>query len=92
MRVQFVQDRLVQAEYWHDPLHEDQYRNKSVFLADINNDRDTKNETYKRNLMDLNKYVAIFFPVTRRYLYGLPVQNLYVLVDEFTNHVDERSG
>lgn len=60
-----MQDKLVQAEYWHDPLHEDLYRNKSVFLADINNDRDMKNETYKRNLMDLNKYVTKFFLYTQ---------------------------
>ena len=31
--------RLVQAEYWHDPLNEDEYRQKSVFLADINQER-----------------------------------------------------
>lgn len=30
---------LVQAEYWHDPLNEDLYREKSVFLADINQER-----------------------------------------------------
>ena len=27
---------LVQAEYWHDPMNEDEYKAKSVFLADIN--------------------------------------------------------
>ena len=34
--VGFVQDNLVQAEYWHDPLNEKEYRAKSVFLADLN--------------------------------------------------------
>ena len=29
-------NRLVQAEYWHDPLNEDEYKKKSVFLADLN--------------------------------------------------------
>lgn len=33
---EFVQSRLVQAQYWHDPLNEDEYRHKSQFLADIN--------------------------------------------------------
>ena len=28
--------RLVQAEYWHDPLNEDKYREKCIFLPDIN--------------------------------------------------------
>jgi len=31
-----VIDSIVQAEYWHDPLNEDEYRRRSVFLADIN--------------------------------------------------------
>ena len=31
-----VQPRLVQAQYWHDPLNEDEYRHKSMFLSDIN--------------------------------------------------------
>ena len=32
----FSYNSLVQAEYWHDPLNVDEYRKKSVFLADIN--------------------------------------------------------
>ena len=28
--------RLVQAEFWHDPLNEDEYRKKCIFLPDIN--------------------------------------------------------
>ena len=34
--VSWVQEHLVQAQYWHDPLHEDEYKEKSLFLADIN--------------------------------------------------------
>lgn len=30
---------LVQAEYWHDPLKEEDYRKNSIFLADINQER-----------------------------------------------------
>ena len=30
---------LTQAEYWHDPLNEAEYREKSVFLADINQEK-----------------------------------------------------
>jgi len=30
---------VVQAQYWHDPLHEDEYKQRSVFLADINQER-----------------------------------------------------
>lgn len=35
----FFPCRLVQAEYWHDPIKEDMYRNHSIFLADINQER-----------------------------------------------------
>ncbi|CAG9539447.1 unnamed protein product [Cercopithifilaria johnstoni] len=37
--VGFVQNTLVQAQYWHDPLDEATYRQNSIFLADINNER-----------------------------------------------------
>uniref|UniRef100_A0A8C8Y435 palmitoyl-CoA hydrolase n=1 Tax=Panthera leo TaxID=9689 RepID=A0A8C8Y435_PANLE len=55
-----VQERLVQAEYWHDPIKEDMYRNHSIFLADINQERGV-NESYKRNLMALKKFVMVKF-------------------------------
>ncbi|XP_069333858.1 palmitoyl-protein thioesterase 1 isoform X3 [Eulemur rufifrons] len=55
-----VQERLVQAEYWHDPIKEDVYRNHSIFLADINQERGV-NESYKKNLMALKKFVMVKF-------------------------------
>jgi len=57
----FVQDNLVQAEYWQDPWAEQEYIDKSVFLADINNNRPTKNNTYKENLITLNKFAMVRF-------------------------------
>merc|ERR1712012_762313 len=32
--VDLVQNSLVQAQYWHDPIHYDQYLEKSQFIAD----------------------------------------------------------
>lgn len=29
---------LAQAEYWNDPLNQEEYKKSSVFLADINNE------------------------------------------------------
>lgn len=58
--VEYVQDRLVQAEYWHDPLQENLYRNKSVFLADINQEK-SFNETYRRNMISLKNLVLVKF-------------------------------
>lgn len=55
-----IQDRLVQAEYWHDPLNEKEYQQKSVFLADINQER-TVNQTYKNNLLKLKNLVLVQF-------------------------------
>ncbi|KAF3819979.1 hypothetical protein GH733_015488 [Mirounga leonina] len=51
---------MVQAEYWHDPIKEDMYRNHSIFLADINQERGV-NESYKKNLMALKKFVMVKF-------------------------------
>ncbi|CAO2588870.1 Palmitoyl-protein thioesterase 1 [Lemmus lemmus] len=51
---------LVQAQYWHDPIKEDVYRNHSIFLADINQERSV-NESYKKNLMALKKFVMVKF-------------------------------
>lgn len=55
-----VQEHLVQAEYWHDPLHEDEYKHKNVFLADINNEIHL-NQTYKDNLLSLDNMVLVQF-------------------------------
>ncbi|XP_030073820.1 palmitoyl-protein thioesterase 1 isoform X1 [Microcaecilia unicolor] len=55
-----VQEHLVQAQYWHDPLNEEQYRNSSIFLADINQER-YLNESYRKNLMALKKFVLVKF-------------------------------
>merc|ERR1712012_694104 len=55
--VDLVQNTLVQAQYWHDPIHNDEYLEKSQFIADINNERSMKNETYKENLIKLENLV-----------------------------------
>lgn len=53
-----MQQHLVQATYWHDPIHEDAYREGSTFLADINNERSI-NLTYVENLQRLKKWGEI---------------------------------
>uniref|UniRef100_A0A182W825 Palmitoyl-protein thioesterase 1 n=1 Tax=Anopheles minimus TaxID=112268 RepID=A0A182W825_9DIPT len=55
-----MQNFLVQATYWHDPLNETKYKNSSTFLADINNERYI-NERYAENLRKLNKFVMVKF-------------------------------
>ena len=58
--IDFVQNRLVQAEYWHDPLQEKEYKEKSIFLADINQERKF-NPQYKENLLKLKNLVLVMF-------------------------------
>lgn len=57
---QEIQEHLVQAEYWHDPLNEEQYRAKNIFIADINNERNV-NQSYKANLLALENLVLVKF-------------------------------
>merc|ERR1719334_701349 len=57
--VDFVQDFLVQAQYWHDPLHFDTYVEKSLFLAEINNEKPEKNASYAENLAKLENFVMV---------------------------------
>lgn len=44
--VEAVQSRLVQAQYWHDPLNEDEYKQKSQFLSDINQELVKFNQSF----------------------------------------------
>jgi palmitoyl-protein thioesterase len=72
----FVQNHLVQAEYWHDRMYkshkkqlqtffslahkEEIYRKVSIFLADINQER-TFNEQYKTNLLKIRNLILVKF-------------------------------
>merc|ERR1712179_406616 len=57
--VDFVQDFLVQAQYWHDPLHFDTYVEKSKFIAEINNEKTEKNASYAENFSKLENFVMV---------------------------------
>ena len=57
----FVQSRLVPAQYFRDTDDYENYLEHSNFLADINNERKIKNGTYARNLAQLEKLVMVVF-------------------------------
>ena len=57
----YVRSHIIQAQYYKDPGHLDTYLQQNIFLPDINNELDNKNETYKMNLKSLNKFVLIRF-------------------------------
>jgi palmitoyl-protein thioesterase len=47
------------VQYWHDPIQESLYKDKSIFLADINNENIPRNESYKQNLIKLKNLVLV---------------------------------
>jgi len=57
----FVQNNVVQAQYFKSVENYEEYLEKSNFLADINNEREIKNSLYKNNMISLNKFVMIKF-------------------------------
>ncbi|KIW58556.1 hypothetical protein PV05_03064 [Exophiala xenobiotica] len=57
----FVQSRLVPAQYYRDTNDYENYLEHSNFLADINNERKEKNATYAKNLAALEKFVMVVF-------------------------------
>jgi len=56
---ELVQSILVQAQYWHDPVHADQYIEKSQFIGEINNEGPNKNASYAENLNKLENFVMV---------------------------------
>ncbi|EXM31513.1 hypothetical protein V3481_013795 [Fusarium oxysporum f. sp. vasinfectum] len=59
-----VQSSLVPAQYYRNPATEADYKKyleNSNFLADINNERELKNEKYKANLSKLTNFVMWMF-------------------------------
>lgn len=55
-----IQTNIVQAQYWHDPFNENEYKDYNLFLADINQEKEFKEE-YKKNLLNLNRLVLVKF-------------------------------
>jgi palmitoyl-protein thioesterase len=56
-----VQSTLVPAQYFRDPEQYEDYLKYSNFLADINNEREVKNATYKENIKKLESFIMYMF-------------------------------
>jgi len=54
-----IQDHISFAQYWRDPFELQEYLDKSIFLADLNNARPQKNDTYRKNMMSLNNLILL---------------------------------
>lgn len=57
----WVQSHLVPAQYFRDPEDVDSYLKNNNFLADINNEREVKNATYKENIEKLDNFAMYMF-------------------------------
>ena len=51
-----MQGKLVPAQYFRDPADLESYLQYSNWLADVNNEREIKNATYKENLGKLERF------------------------------------
>lgn len=60
-----LQERVSFANYWRDPFRLQLYRDKSAFLADLNNERPAaqRNETYRRHLLSLESLLLVYSTV-----------------------------
>lgn len=58
---EWVQSNLVPAQYFRDASDLKNYRENSNFLADVNNEREKRNETYADNIASLDRFVLIRF-------------------------------
>lgn len=58
---EWVQSHLVPAQYFRDPEDLDSYLTYSNFLVDVNNEREIKNSTYKKNIEALENFAMYMF-------------------------------
>jgi palmitoyl-protein thioesterase len=57
-----LQEHFAPAGYWKDPYHREDYMAHSSLLADMNNEREEKNPTYKERLLSLNQMSLVYSP------------------------------
>ncbi|KAF9153615.1 hypothetical protein DFQ26_000525 [Actinomortierella ambigua] len=57
----YVQNRVVQAQYYKDPHNIPRYLESSIFLPYLNNELGAKNASYAENLKKLNALVMFLF-------------------------------
>ena len=55
----FILDLIAPAQYWHDPFNHTDFLNGSIYLADINNEREAKTDEYRENLLRLENFVMV---------------------------------
>lgn len=72
---------MTPAEYWHDPLDEESYKESSVFLADINNEKVIFNVFQLMSFIIAIFFVCIYFQnVNEAYKTNLQQLENFVMV------------
>ena len=56
-------ENLPEISFRKDPFNLADYLEYSILLADLNNERQDKNQTYKKNIMGLNNFVILYSEV-----------------------------
>ncbi len=56
-----IQSSVMPAQYFKDPAQMPAYLASSTFLADINNERAVKNESYRQNFLRLQQLVIFHY-------------------------------
>jgi len=59
----WVQQDISFAGYWRDSFNLTAFLDYAIFLPDINNLREVKNQTYKQNLLSLSNFVMTYSDV-----------------------------
>jgi palmitoyl-protein thioesterase len=57
-----MQTKLSISNYWRDPNKMFKYLLHSAFLADANNEKVSKNDLYKENILSLKNFVMVYSP------------------------------
>ena len=56
---QYLIDNLAPASYWKYRYHYDRFLKNNVYLKDLNNEGEVKNEEYKKRILNLNQILLI---------------------------------
>lgn len=81
-----MQTGLSFSNYWRNPKDLLMYLTHSTFLADANNEKHTKNEVYKQNLLSLNNLILVYSPLDE--IIKPPISGVFGIYDHNLTPID----
>ncbi|KAI7870838.1 Alpha/Beta hydrolase protein [Spinellus fusiger] len=95
----YVQHRIVQAQYYKHPKNHAGYLKRNIFLPDLNNERHVQNLTYKHNIAQLDMLVMVKFsqdtmikPAETAWFWSLDKNGTLVPLQEQQIYTQDRLG